>query len=276
MRLNNTIMKLRIRKVRHGFTLVELIVVISIVAVLMALVLSGVNGTREAARRVHCSNSLRQLGLGLHSFHTVHDKFPFGNAGQQANFRSWITEILPQIEQTAIAETMNASIASANAPIVASTNTSISILRCPSSIIDFDGDTDYAGILGSTLASAASVSSVGINNGVLIQQTVLRRRPISITEIVDGSSYTVCISEVVDRLEEEHGIWSDGRSCISHDNGPINIVNSDEIFSFHPAGAHIVLCDGAVRFINESIEPKLIGALCSRNGNENSNLAWEH
>jgi prepilin-type N-terminal cleavage/methylation domain-containing protein len=257
-----------------AFTLVELLVVISIVGVMLALALNGVQASREAARRMHCSNNLRQLGLGLHNFHVSHNRFPLGNAALQGNFRSWIKEILPQLEQVAIAEKFLpqfADNAPENRPAFIST---IPTLRCPSSIVEFDGDTDYAGLMGSALGSPLSVDVYGINNGVLVERNATRQRAVSIPEIFDGSSHTICVAEVVDRFSEQHGMWADGLSCISHDNGGVNVDNTDEIFSFHPGGAHVVLSDGAVRFLSESISPQLVGSLCSRNGKEDVSEVW--
>jgi prepilin-type N-terminal cleavage/methylation domain-containing protein len=254
---------------RLGFTLVELMVVASIVGVMLSLLLTGINGARESARRAHCSNNLRQLALGLHQFHVTYDRFPIGNDVESGNFRSWITSVLPHIEQSSIAERFNSKLPWDDPQNLQTTFSVIPTLRCPSSVIDFPGDTDYAGLIGSAMASEIAFEGVGLNNGVLIESSANRRHGVSITEIFDGSSYTICISEVVDRLEDEHGLWADGRSCISHDNGAINVDNSDEIFSFHPGGAHVVLSDGATRFLSESIDPKLVGALCSRKGREN-------
>lgn len=258
----------------RAFTLVELIVVITIIGVIMSLLLSGVSAAREASRRAQCSNHMRQLGLGLHNYHSLYDRFPIGDDVQSGKYGCWITAILPQIEQAAIAERFDTRLAW-NAPTNLPTTFSIiPTLRCPSSIVDFPGDTDYSGIIGSALADESAVLSSGLNNGVLIESHDRRRHGVSIPEIYDGSSYTVCIAEVVDRLEDEHGLWADGRSCISHDNGGINIDNSDEIFSFHPGGAYVVLADSAVRFLTQSIDPKLVGALCSRGGREDVRGVW--
>src|SRR5260221_5576772 len=104
--------------VRRAFTLIELLVVIAIIAILIALLVPAVQKVRAAAARTQCANNLKQLGLGVHSYHGAYKRIPPNaitidyswNADKNVpgpSTWSWIARILPYIDQGALATTYN-------------------------------------------------------------------------------------------------------------------------------------------------------------------------
>ena len=102
---------------RQGFTLVELLVVIAIIGILVGLLLPAVQAAREAARRMSCSNNFKQIGLGIHNYHSAFKQIPTNGTGSAQTlgtpngtndcnrlFLSWLVPILPHIEQQGLWE----------------------------------------------------------------------------------------------------------------------------------------------------------------------------
>lgn len=90
-----------------AFTLVELLVVIAIIGILIALLLPAVQAAREAARRSHCTNNLKQIGVGLHVFENTQRAFPSSFGGSQGTDWSAQARILPYLEQVALHDSID-------------------------------------------------------------------------------------------------------------------------------------------------------------------------
>ena len=102
-----------------GFTLVELLVVIAIIGILVALLLPAVNSARSAARKMQCTNKLRQLGIAAHNYHSARNEFPMGVAGNPDGKRPLLNgvrsnsligllgRLAPYIEENAVVESIS-------------------------------------------------------------------------------------------------------------------------------------------------------------------------
>lgn len=216
------------RKRQFGFTLIELLVVIAIIAVLIALLLPGVQQAREAARRTQCRNNLKQIGLALHNYHDIYSVFPPGNAlssqspdagysvdlttANRAAGYGWATFILPQIDQTNLYNALNTGslelcLLMQQASLRPLTQKTIPTYRCPSDIAPdtntsrlfsnvIFGDTavgtsNYVGVTGTRWSHGADWIKTGTDPyGIFWPASRVRA-----ADITDGTSNTLMVGE---------------------------------------------------------------------------------
>jgi len=163
-------------RVRTAFTLVELLVVIAIIGILVALLLPAVQAAREAARRTQCTNNLKQIGLGLHGFHDVHDVLPPGAiAGSRPTAahrkfdvpprleHSWTVFILPFMEGQTISDLYNMDRDWRHRDNEQARETELPVFKCPSTP---QADRIFSRRFGGFGNVDAAVIDYGVNNGV--------------------------------------------------------------------------------------------------------------
>jgi prepilin-type N-terminal cleavage/methylation domain-containing protein len=250
---------------RVGFTLIELLVVIAIIGVLVALLLPAVQSAREAARRTQCLNNLKQIGLAINLYHDSNNRYAPGGwiAGAKGQrWIAWSALLLPYMEQKPLYDALNLNLgydAPANSTGAA---TVLSVYLCPTSrrldaVVSGRGGCDYGGLYGERITSPNNPPK-----GAMLYDTTFSQ-----AQIRDGTSQTVFVGE--DTLFGD-GQWIYGRNVFDQafaiNKAPAfeNDLRSDHA----GGGAQVVFGDGHTAFLKESIQLKVLAALCTRAGRE--------
>lgn len=262
------------RDPRPGFTLVELLVVIAIIGILVGLLLPAVQAAREAARRMQCSNNMKQIGLAIHNYENTIKQLPMcygiGPSGLE-----WggLTALLPYLEQKNRYDRVginNTPPDGRGRPTIASQPLlvqPIAVYLCPSS----NGP-----------ITNPNQGNLGTSNYVMSESVFPHPHdqiaglpfhpawsPIKFSNISDGLSNTIAVGEraLGDKPFRSFGaIWS-GRSGtnaggMARGAWPPNtpwFTGSDPCTrtawtSYHSGGINVVLCDGSVRFLTQTID----------------------
>lgn len=188
---------------RTGFTLIELLVVIAIIAVLIALLLPAIQQAREAARRSQCTNNLKQIGLGLHNYHSAYDQFPgagirrgyfspAGYGGYQVK-----AALLPFMDQSEIFDMINFNFNSSHYAGTTEVNETIKRTRIASFLCPSDSG---ASASSATRRPTNYPRNIGLHaedrRGPWVRHGGIHTESLGIKTIVDGTSRTAAFSEV--------------------------------------------------------------------------------
>jgi prepilin-type N-terminal cleavage/methylation domain-containing protein/prepilin-type processing-associated H-X9-DG protein len=199
-------------KDRPAFTLVELLVVIAIIGILVGLLLPAVQAAREAARRMQCTNNLKQFALAMHTYHDALRAFPpalvetdrdRNGVNEHVGHWAWGAMILPFIEQSAMYNQLSPG---QNTPVSMTQLLSVPLplLRCPSD----PGETKAAPQRMGNSATVANLGDMVRSNYVVVHNDAFTSSAISgcrgmfmrnfsfkLKDITDGTSNQILLGE---------------------------------------------------------------------------------
>ena len=292
---------------RAGFSLVEVLVTIGVISVLLGLTLPAVQMARDSAARTRCSSNLREVGLALHNYHSVHEILPpqrsgpvkGGGLGNDPNrLLAWWTLILPYIDQSALwTVSEQACLADSNPlhdPPHIGYSTVVRAYTCPA---DFRSNTPQLDLRYGKLTGLTGY--IGVSGYPAVGPGVFGRSPgVTLTEITDGTSSTLMVGErpppdslqagqwysnVIDTSRDpEHG--PDGHMAVSEPHHPLdntcrfagrhygpgrlsNPCDRYHFWSLHKGGSNFLFADGAIRFLPYSARD-ILPLLATRSGGE--------
>lgn len=288
---------------RHGFTLVELLVVIAITGILVGLLLPAVQSAREVARRMQCSNNLKQIGLAMHNYESSYRTFPPGSI--YSNFISGFASILPHLDQSNTYSSYDFSLYYTHPYNREVSQQKIATFVCPS--VDFHRE-----VPSKIVSTSGSPLEVGSGSTYLLHEgtgdymtnhdgmfgalwgtigsTTYASKTVKFREITDGTSTTLAVGETTYDFKDY--LWSSStpgglagtqrwgtarwivgypRLAMGSTKYPLNVhvtPNLGGYTSMHPNGLQFLYADGSVRFMGNSTPRDILNALSTRSSGE--------
>lgn len=279
---------------RNAFTLVELLVIIAIIGILVSLLLPAIQASREAARRLTCSNNLKQIGVALHLYFDSNKKFPSGWTAYDPQSHQpyalgepgwgWASRLLPFLELNSLAKRgINYNLPLSHPSNKNARLTVIAEFLCPSTpsnkqtFIDPDdpGQTEmaighYVGVFGTEDIHNCETLPIGqqcVGDGVFYHNSA-----VTIKDIRDGTSHTLAVGERTTILGPSTWVGAPPNDGC----GPGMVLGTaaytpnsrqDDIHNFsskHPHGTNFLSADSSVRFIRDDLDSNYFRAACTR------------
>jgi len=255
-------MNAAVQRLRHGLSLVELLVTMAIVAVLLGTLFPAIQAARAAARRTQCSNQLRQVGLALHVHHDTRGKLPIGclewrpmSGPASRRQLAWSAFLLPYLEQQSLYEALDLQQPYDSVRNAAAATTPVPVYLCPSHPggAEVLGRTDYGGLFGEIIVDRRQ------DDGVFLHEQAIR-----FVQITDGLSHTLIVAEDIGGPDNQ---WINGRNVFVQAHGindPRAWEFDNEIRGAHPGGAMGLMADASPRFLSATMDPHVLGQLITR------------
>jgi prepilin-type N-terminal cleavage/methylation domain-containing protein/prepilin-type processing-associated H-X9-DG protein len=295
-------------RIKSGFTLVELLVVIAIIGVMVGLLLPAVQAARESARRMQCSNNLKQIALANANYESTYRTFPPGRAGCDGistgpcngapNFErvgtSALVAMLPHLEWQTLYDQMDLLTGLYSSSFAMNAANRLAVAMRPDFVV-CPSDTaqptrDVGGYQAATGSYAMVHGRMGPDHGISGNMKVFNtgiyvyKVRFKFADITDGTNMTMIFGETYDgHRNEVYNIWTMGsrhhslRSTTNPVNtkpgqgittSPYSIPLNGAFASLHPGGGQFAFADGHVQFLTESTDLMIYRAMSTRNGSE--------
>lgn len=266
---------------RPALSLIEVIMVMTIIAVIIGLALPGLLAAREGARRLQCINNLHQISLALGNYEEKYGVLPPGVVNptgpvhnQPDDFHiGWIVSLLPEMEQRGLAQAIDTRLSVYDPVNGKAAGSQINTFLCPT-----DARAKRVGVVGvSSYAACHHDVEAPIdvdNHGVFFLNSRIRHE-----DIPDGSSFTIFVGEK--RIATQDLGWLSGtRATLRNTGTPLNAgLKKGEapepvgdlvggFSSSHAGGGNFIFGDGSVRFLRDQINSQVYQRLGHRDDSE--------